>query len=40
VSDPLEQPADGLAALERVAREADAYLASLPTAPVRLARSN
>ena len=40
MSDPLEQPADGLAALERVAREADAYLASLPTAPVRLARSN
>jgi hypothetical protein len=40
VSDPLEQPADSLAALERVAREADAYLASLPTAPVRLARSN
>jgi len=40
VADPLEQTADSLAALERVAREADAYLASLPTAPVRLARSN
>ena len=40
MSDPLEQPADSLAALERVAREADAYLGSLATAPVRLARSD
>jgi glutamate/tyrosine decarboxylase-like PLP-dependent enzyme len=40
VSDPLEQPADSLAALERVAAEAEGYLASLGTAPVRLARSD
>jgi glutamate/tyrosine decarboxylase-like PLP-dependent enzyme len=40
VSDPLELAADSLPALERVAREADVYLASLPTAPVRLARSD
>jgi len=40
VSDPLEQVSDDLAALERVAREAEGYLASLPTAPVRLARSD
>jgi glutamate/tyrosine decarboxylase-like PLP-dependent enzyme len=40
VSDPLEQPADSLAALERVAAEAESYLASLATAPVRLARSD
>ena len=38
--DPLEQSADSLAAVERVVREAGAYLASLPTAPVRLARSD
>jgi len=40
VSDPLEQPADSLAALERIAGEAEAYLASLATAPVRLGRSD
>jgi glutamate/tyrosine decarboxylase-like PLP-dependent enzyme len=40
VSDPLEQAADSLAALERVAGEAEAYLASLATGPVRLARSD
>jgi glutamate/tyrosine decarboxylase-like PLP-dependent enzyme len=40
VSDPLEQPDESIAALERVAREAEAYLASLPKEPVRLARSN
>jgi glutamate/tyrosine decarboxylase-like PLP-dependent enzyme len=40
VADPLAQAADSLAALERVASEADAYLASLPTAPVRLPGSN
>jgi len=40
VPDPLEQSADSLAAVERVVREAGAYLASLPTAPVRLARSD
>ena len=40
MSDPLEQSSDDLAALERVAGEAEAYLASLPTAPVRLARSD
>jgi glutamate/tyrosine decarboxylase-like PLP-dependent enzyme len=40
VSDPLEQPADSLAALERVAGEAEGYLAALATAPVRLARSD
>ena len=40
MSDPLEQPADSLAALERVAAEADAYLASLGTGPVRLPHSD
>ena len=40
MADPLAQPADSLAALERVASEAEAYLAALPTAPVRVARSN
>jgi glutamate/tyrosine decarboxylase-like PLP-dependent enzyme len=40
VADPLAQPADSLAALERVASEAEAYLASLTTAPVRLAGSD
>jgi glutamate/tyrosine decarboxylase-like PLP-dependent enzyme len=40
VPDPLEQPADGPAALERVAGEAAAYLASLDSAPVRLASSD
>jgi glutamate/tyrosine decarboxylase-like PLP-dependent enzyme len=40
VPDPLEQPADSLAALERVAAGAEAYLASLATDPVRLARSD
>jgi glutamate/tyrosine decarboxylase-like PLP-dependent enzyme len=40
VADPLAQPADSLAALERIASEAEGYLASLPTAPVRLPGSN
>src|SRR5204863_876671 len=40
VADPLDQPADGLAALERVAAEAEAYLDSLANGPVRLARSD
>jgi glutamate/tyrosine decarboxylase-like PLP-dependent enzyme len=40
VSDPLERPADSLAALERVSAGAEAYLASLATDPVRLARSD
>jgi glutamate/tyrosine decarboxylase-like PLP-dependent enzyme len=40
VADPLDQPADGLAALERVAGEAEAYLDSLANGPVRLARSD
>jgi hypothetical protein len=40
LADPLEQPADSQAALERIAREAEAYLASLPTAPVQLASSD
>jgi glutamate/tyrosine decarboxylase-like PLP-dependent enzyme len=40
VADPLQQPADGAAALERVAGEAEAYLDSLATEPVRLARSD
>jgi glutamate/tyrosine decarboxylase-like PLP-dependent enzyme len=40
VADPLQQPADGAAALERVAGEAQAYLDSLATEPVRLARSD
>ena len=40
MSDPLEQPADSIAALERVAAAAEAYLASLATDPVRLARSD
>ena len=40
MSDPLERPADSLAALERVAAKAELYLASLATDPVRLARSD
>jgi len=40
VADPLQHPADGAAALERVAREAESYLEALATAPVRLARSD
>jgi glutamate/tyrosine decarboxylase-like PLP-dependent enzyme len=40
VADPLARPADSLAALERVTSEAEDYLASLPTAPVRLPSSN
>jgi glutamate/tyrosine decarboxylase-like PLP-dependent enzyme len=40
VPDPLQQPADGPAALARVAREAAAYLGSLGSAPVRLAHSD
>jgi glutamate/tyrosine decarboxylase-like PLP-dependent enzyme len=40
MGDPLTSPADSLAALERVLAAAGPYLASLPDAPVRLARSN
>ncbi|HYY65393.1 MAG TPA: pyridoxal-dependent decarboxylase [Gaiellaceae bacterium] len=40
MADPLAQPADSLAALERVVSEAEAYLASLSTGPVRLPSSN
>ena len=40
MADPLQQPADGAAALERVAGAAQAYLDSLATEPVRLARSD
>ena len=40
MADPLERPTDSLAALERVAAEAEGYLASLPTAPVRLRGSD
>ena len=40
MSDPLEQPGESLPALERVARAAEEYLDSLPTGPVRLARSD
>src|SRR6266542_4575229 len=38
--DPLAVPDESFAALERVAREAEGYLASLGDAPVRSAGSN
>jgi glutamate/tyrosine decarboxylase-like PLP-dependent enzyme len=40
VADPLTHPEDSLAVLERVVSEAERYLASLPTGPVRLPSSN